>query len=241
MITIAIAEDDAQSMRALQHEIATLGYKILITATNGKDLLLQLQKLKVNKLPTVLLLDINMPYMNGLLVTTYCSFKYPSIKIIGVSSHTNERLIREVLAEGATCFISKYFLTKESVIYQTYLKHSNIIQEAIQNAFKGEKMIDALIVNEPNKIGSSIATKQVIAINYQHLKPKLIEFAILNAAELSFNDIAGLMNVSYASVKDYCKTMCVQFNVADRHELTKKCMQFGIIKLAVYYDDTIAP
>jgi DNA-binding NarL/FixJ family response regulator len=240
MITVAIAEDDAPSMRALQHEVAALGYKILLTAPNGKDLLQQLQKLKADKLPTVLLLDINMPYVNGLLVTTYCSLKYPSIKIVGVSSHTNERLIREVLAEGANCFISKYFLTKDSVVYQTYLKHRNVIQEAIQSALKGEKMIDELIVNEPNKIGTSVATKQVIAVNYHHLKPKLIEFAILNAAELSFNDIASLMNVSYASVKDYCKTLCAQFNVADRHELTIKCMQFGIIKLAVYYDDTMA-
>ena len=60
-------------------------------------------------LPDILLLDIKMPKIDGLLLTQYITFIHPSIKIIGVSSHSNEALVTEVLSEGALGFITKSF------------------------------------------------------------------------------------------------------------------------------------
>ena len=64
-------------------------------------------------MPDCILLDIQMPKIDGLLLAQYISHKYPQLKMIGVSTHSNVELVTEVLSEGATAFISKYFTNKE--------------------------------------------------------------------------------------------------------------------------------
>lgn len=86
----------------------------------------------------------------------------------------------------------------------------------------------------------STCTQNIIAQKYKHFKPTHIEFAILNAAGLTLKEIAALMCVSYGATKDYCDTLCKQFNVAERHELAKRRMKYGIVKLAYYFDASIA-
>jgi DNA-binding NarL/FixJ family response regulator len=93
MITIGIAEDNPLEMEGLKEHVNKLGHKLVLTAINGYHLLEQLSKLPTQKLPQILLLDINMPKVNRLIVTMYFAYKYPSIKIIAVSSHTSDTLI----------------------------------------------------------------------------------------------------------------------------------------------------
>lgn len=234
MVTIAMAEDNATHRGLLKNEIATNGYKLLFDAVDGKDLLRKLQSAKV--LPQVLLLDIQMPYVNGLAATTYITFKYPSIKIIGVSSHTNERLVSEIISEGATGFISKHFLTKDSIIYIECLKDINILQNAIDTVLQNKRFVDKLVVNDPDDLDLSMSTQQIIEVNYKYLKPRLVEFAILNATDLKIKDIADLLCVSYDAVRKYYKQLAKEFKVTSSEKLAKACMENGIVKFASYYD-----
>lgn len=240
MLTIAIAEDNAAEMEGLKQQVATLGHKLLLTAVNGYDLLEQLLKLPTDKLPKLLLLHINMPRINGLLITTCCTFKYPSIKIIGVSSHTNEQLITEVITEGAVAFITKYFLTPDSIVYKANYGSTNVLQIAINAILAGQLFIDKLLVNNPTTIKLTSTTASIIARHYKHLKPKQIEFAILNAAGLSLKEIAYLMHTTTNTVKDYNEVLCNQFNVVNHGQLALACVQHGIVKQAIYYDTTMA-
>ncbi len=238
-ITIAIAEDNAVERRLLKSEVAgNTNYKLLFDAEDGKDLLFKLQKAKV--LPDVLLLDINMPRVNGLIITTYVTFKYPGIKIIGVSSHTNQSLLTEVLSEGAKGFIAKYFLYKESLLYKDHLMGINLLQQAVNSIMQGNIYIDKLVMNEVDKIQLSISTHEIINTKYPYFKPKLVEFAILNASGLTHEEIAALMCLSVAAIKKYCTNLMAEFMAGDRFELGVQCMQRGIVKLAVYYDKSIA-
>lgn len=240
-ITVAIAEDNTADMAALKQEVANNPkLKLQLTAVNGYDLLLQFQKLQKDKLPQILLLDINMPIINGLLVTMYCKFIYPSIKIIGVSSHTNNRLVTEVLTEGAVGFITKYFLAKTSILYNAHYNNTDLLDEAITAALKNKQYIDILLVNEPNKIQLSLTTQAIIAKHYSYLQPKHIEFLMLNTSCLDMKKIASLICISIGTAKDYRTFLCKKFNAADRFQLSRICMEVGVVKLALYYDNTMA-
>lgn len=239
MIQIAIAEDNAAERGLLKSEIAAhKNYHLMLEAVDGWDLLKKL--LAAKKLPQVLLLDINMPYVNGLLITIYCALKYPSIKIIGISSHTNENLVREVISEGALGFICKYFLVKDSILYAANYKNIDLLDMAIASVMDNRLFIDKLVINEPEKLQLSIATKAVIATHYKHIKETLVEFAILNSAGLDFKMIAELMCVSEHAVKKYYRQLSVQLKVKNRTELVSYCMHHGIIKLATYFDNSMA-
>lgn len=239
MLTIAIAEDNPVEMEGLIQEVNKLGHKLVLTAVNGYNLLEQLSKLPTHKLPQILLLDIKMPKINGLIVTMYFANKYPSIKIIAVSSHTNDTLIAEILTEGASAFITKYFLTPNSVVYKNVYGTSNVLQLAIEAMQNGQLFIDKLLVNNHNDIKTTVATSAIIEKHYSSLKPHKREFIILNGADLSFLEIAILMHATENTVKEYSSILCKKFGVKNRYLLTQACFAHGIVKQAVYYDSTM--
>ena len=240
MLTIAIAEDNSAEREGLIQQVKTLGYTLVLTAVDGYDLLLQLAKLPTNKLPNILLLDMNMPKINGLLVTTYCTYKYPSLKIIAVSSHTNDALITEVITEGASAFITKYFLTPNAFIYTDNYGSTNTLQMAIKALQNEQLFIDKLLVNNPESITRNVSTNAIVATKFQHLKPIHREFAILNASGLSLSEVAALMHISVNTIKDYNILLCKQFAVKNHHQLAQACFAYGIVKQAVYYDHTMS-
>ncbi len=238
MLQIAIAEDNATERGLLKKAVALQkNCHLLFDAMDGWDTLKKLQVAK--KLPDILLLDMNMPYVNGLIITIYCAFKYPSIKIIGVSSHTNENLVREVITEGALAFISKYFLYPGTLFHKLANEQTDELAAAIAAVLKNQIFISKLVVNNPDAMQLSVSTKTIIAANYKHIKEPLIAFAILNAADLDFKKIAALMCITEHTVKKYSGQIAILLKVTNRSQLTNHCMQHGIIKLATFFDTSV--
>jgi len=237
VLRIAIAEDEEKHLKAIIKEVTA--YKkneINIVSNNGYELLMALQTVK--QLPDILLLDIKMPKMDGLILTQYISFKHPSIKIIGVSSHSNEALVTEVLSEGACGFITKFFLHRASAIYQGTYGSRNILFESIEAALENKEYIDILLFNYKGSIKKSKSTKTIIKESFSNIPNTHIEYLILNAANLSHSEIAKVMNKSLASVKNYFNLLSAEFNVNTRSELVYYCTTHGIVKHPSYFDKT---
>jgi DNA-binding NarL/FixJ family response regulator len=94
------------------HDIVRQGIKALLTgpdvevvgeACNGKE---ALQKLK-GVTPNVLLMDYNMPLMNGLECTKRVKKEYPDIKVLILSMHDHESYLIDMLDAGANGYILK--------------------------------------------------------------------------------------------------------------------------------------
>ncbi|MDP1810974.1 MAG: response regulator transcription factor [Sediminibacterium sp.] len=237
MITFALAEDDEQHSSLIKQALKQLAETtLLIDAVDGYALLTKLNNAK--KLPDILLLDINLPKIDGLLLTIYISRKYPSIKIIGISSHCNKELVTEVLSEGAISFISKHFTSKTSAIYQAIFGKRNILFEAINDTLAGKQYTDTMLFNEVDQLTLSKSTKKIIEEKFPLLTNTQIKFLILNAADLSYKEIALSMNKSRASVKGYYNTLALQFKVNNRTELSCFCIKNGLVKLPAFYDKT---
>jgi len=58
-------------------------------------------------LPQVIVMDITLPGLSGIELTKLIKEKFPSIKIVGVSMHTNILIIKQLLINGATGYVSK--------------------------------------------------------------------------------------------------------------------------------------
>lgn len=95
-ISVFIADDHTLYVDALvialEHYPA-LAVNILGTASNGEDLLRQLRL----KLPDILLLDLNMPVMNGLEVIPLLRENYPGLPILVVTKYSDPKFVRECL------------------------------------------------------------------------------------------------------------------------------------------------
>lgn len=77
--------------------------EVVLQATNGKDLLNQLKR----NTPHVVLLDIEMPEMNGIQTTLALKKEYPNIKIIILTMHNEEEFIFDLMNKGANGFLPK--------------------------------------------------------------------------------------------------------------------------------------
>jgi DNA-binding NarL/FixJ family response regulator len=76
---------------------------IVIEASNGSELV---EKLKTKK-PAVVLLDLEMPVMDGIETTEFLQRKYPEIKILILTMHNEEEIILHLLEKGAHGFLLK--------------------------------------------------------------------------------------------------------------------------------------
>ncbi|TCN21199.1 LytR/AlgR family response regulator transcription factor [Mesobacillus foraminis] len=83
---VLIAEDHAPSRKLLKHLIKPLqNFQIVGEAENGEDLICMVMKEK----PDIILVDINMPLLNGMEAVKSCKKMVSSIQIIFITGHDN--------------------------------------------------------------------------------------------------------------------------------------------------------
>lgn len=101
--------DDSSTMRRIQrNQITGLGVSQIIEAENGQD---ALDKLAVNMPVDIILLDWNMPIMDGytFLKQVRSDPTYASVKIIMCTSESEKARVVEALKSGANNYIVKPF------------------------------------------------------------------------------------------------------------------------------------
>jgi DNA-binding NarL/FixJ family response regulator len=105
-INIAIADDQKLFRKGMISLVSSFeNMKIVFEASNGQELLdlLEISKEK----PTIILLDLSMPELNGLETLKILKEKYISIKVIILTSHEVERFILATIQAGANGYLAK--------------------------------------------------------------------------------------------------------------------------------------
>lgn len=110
----ALIVDDSRAMRTiLGNIVAPLGFDV-VTAVHGRD---ALEKLSEGPLPDLMLVDWNMPEMNGfeLIQNVRASSTYADIKIVMVTTETEIDHVASALEAGANEYVMKPF-TSEVIV-----------------------------------------------------------------------------------------------------------------------------
>lgn len=100
---IIIAEDKKTFREIIVRELKKRNVNTLAEAENGLHLIQLLEE----HLPDLVLLDIEMPVMNGKEALQMIRKQYPDLKIILLSFHTEQVLIDYFISLGANGFVSK--------------------------------------------------------------------------------------------------------------------------------------
>ena len=101
-ITIALADDHQlvrKGIRLLLENIKE--FKVVTEAANGKELIENIASLP--KLPDLVLVDVNMPVMNGQETVNMLRGLYPDLHIIALSVNDQLPIIREMIKIGFIC------------------------------------------------------------------------------------------------------------------------------------------
>lgn len=103
-ITFLIADDHRLFSEGLKLIIETNPkYKVVGLAFNGEEVMIKLSSHYID----IILMDINMPKMDGLKTTKLIQEKYPETKIICISSHHEKIYIEKMYEYGAMAYLSK--------------------------------------------------------------------------------------------------------------------------------------
>lgn len=102
--TVAIVDDEVLFRKGFRNLLEDYKHlDVLFECENGKELM---ERLKVQQ-PDVVILDVEMPVMNGIDATEAIKKKYPKIKIIILTSYATKELMFKLMEKGANAFLSK--------------------------------------------------------------------------------------------------------------------------------------
>ena len=105
MIKIAIVDDNSFLIHAVKEKLSFFDdIKINFIAENGLEII---EKLKENHNLDLILMDIEMPVMNGIEATNLIKQKYPHIKIIMLTVFDNDENILKAIKAGADGYLLK--------------------------------------------------------------------------------------------------------------------------------------
>lgn len=107
-IRVGIVDDKLQNRSTLKEELsASDGMRIVMIAKNGLDFLDQMKELGEHERPEVVLMDIEMPEMDGISAVTKAKILYPDVHFLMLTIFDDEEKIFEAIRSGANGYLLK--------------------------------------------------------------------------------------------------------------------------------------
>lgn len=106
MINVGIADDHQLFVKSLSLMLQSFtDYTVVIEALNGKDLQEKMKQKTI--VPDIMLIDVNMPQMNGFETAKWLNGNYPQIKLVALSMNDNDHTIIDMIKAGCCAYLMK--------------------------------------------------------------------------------------------------------------------------------------
>lgn len=214
-VKIALADDHVLLRNGLAGLVTNLGYTVLLECNNGKDLASKLDK---DNLPDVVLMDINMPEMDGYATTAWLKSNYPLVHVLALSMYDDENAIIRMLRSGARGYIMKDSDPLE-------LKHA--IDDVVNKGVHYSELVTGKLLHSIyNLDGSAGNTQQLLELNDRE-----IEFLKLASTEMTYREIADQMHLSPRTIDGYRDNLFEKLNIKNRVGLVLYAIKNGIVQV----------
>jgi two-component system, NarL family, invasion response regulator UvrY len=187
--------------------------KVILLAANGKELL---QKMQQDYLPGLVILDLNMPEMDGYETAKYLRLNYPGIYVLVLTMYDSEISLLRMVKAGARGFLKKDIhpgelkLAIQSVMASGYFYSHNSAGKLV-NLFKKETGL-----SQPERF---------------NLSENELTFLRLASTDMTYKEIATLMEISPRTVDNYRDSLFVKLNVKSRVGLAIFAIKSGVVTL----------
>ena len=213
MAKVFMVDDETLLMESLEIILTySGGHLISGSSNNGVEALDKLSKMSEEKLPDVMLVDLNMPQMGGIELIKIVHEKYPQIKIIVLTTFYDEKNISQALAGGA-----KGYLLKDS--------GKDAILNAIDRALNGQSVLDGKVMEKITQMMAGAASEENKKVHAgdiyegKDLTDREKEICRLIAEGCTNSQIASILFISEGTVKNYMSSIYDKFDVHDRAKL----------------------
>lgn len=211
-IKIGLVDDHQLFLKSLGLMLDSFNnYQVILEASNGKDL--QQKITNTTNVPSIILIDVSMPIMDGIETAKWISENYPTIKLVALSMNENDHSIIAMIKAGCCAYLLKD-------------THPNELEKALNEiSEKGYYNGDLSNINFRRLLIAENKNNQL------NLTEKEKTFLLHACSDLTYKQIAALMQVSERTVDGYREKLFQKFNVQSRVGLALEALKNGIVQL----------
>jgi DNA-binding NarL/FixJ family response regulator len=198
-ITVSIVEDDVRVRGSLARMVDSAAGMICVSQhSDGESALREIPVVQ----PKVVLMDINLPKMNGVECVRRLKELLPTVQVVMLTVYENTNIIFNALSSGASGYLLKQS-TPEQII------------EAIRDVHSGGSPMSSHIARKVvasfQKIESPVNEYEKLSLREQ----QVIEWL---AKGHTYQEIASTLNISYATVHTHIRHIYEKLHVRSRFE-----------------------
>lgn len=213
MIRLALVDDHnlfRQGIKLLLEDIDSV--ELLIEAANGQELLDAME----DQIPDIILLDLEMPVLNGIETSKILKKTFPEVGIIILTMYDDEQMIAHLMEVGANGYLLKDTTEQElqkaiQSVYHNQFYFNDFVSKALLSGVKSNRK------TQP-KLGTEI-----------HLTRRELEVLQLICEELTTQEMADKLFLSPRTVEGHRQNLIEKFAVRNTAGLIIKAIKIGYI------------
>ena len=187
-------------------------FTVIERAAHGKDVMKALEQ---GLVPDILILDLNMPVMDGYETAHLLKLKYPQVKIVALTMYDSEIPLIRLLKDDVRGFLKKDIGPQE--LHRALLIVAN-------DGYYYSHNIAAKLVNVFQKTSYTNSS-----LDKAVLSPLEITFLQLASSDLTYKEIAFELNLSPSTVDNYRESLFEKLSVKSRVSLAMYAIKNGIV------------
>ncbi len=211
-IRLGLIDDQVLFLKSLSVLLGTMQeIEVVLEATDGEALKNKL--LSIETLPDILLVDVNMPDLNGKQVATWVKDKFPSIHLVALSTMDEDMEIIQMINAGCCAYLLKDIYPDE---LETALK--TIKEKGFYNSDVRHRNYARLITGAQQK--------QPLKLNETEM-----QFLQLACSDLPYKKIASIMNKAERTVDGYREVLFNKLNVQSRVGMVLEAVRLKLVTI----------
>ena len=209
---IAIAEDNTFALQAILEKLKGTGFVIKHIAKNGKELIHLFEE---DAVVDLVLMDIQMPELNGIETTQILTRKYPQVKVVMLTTFDDDEKILDAICAGA----SGYLLKEEN---------AEMLIRSIYDTINGGASMSAAIAYKTLRLIRNPIQQNTVKIDYG-LTTREIEIITQLKSGLTYDQVAENLFISSGTVRKHIQNIYTKLKVNNKTEAVQKAIQHRLV------------
>jgi NarL family two-component system response regulator LiaR len=211
VIELLIVDDQEMVREGLRAILGGVpGLEVVAVAANGAEAVAAVEKQQ----PDVVLMDLNMPIMNGVQATREIAASHPTVRVLVLTTYDAEEWVVDAIRAGADGYLLKDAPREQLVA-------------AIKGTAAGETHVDPGVAGGLFAMVASGAGGEPTTLA-KELSERELDVLRLLGKGLSNADIAGQLYLSEGTVRNYVSSVLAKLQVSDRTQAAVLAVKHGL-------------
>jgi DNA-binding NarL/FixJ family response regulator len=223
-VKIAIVDDKASNRNILKDKLLRHKlFEVSLTAENGKDFLEKMKSIPADKVPDVVLMDLEMPEMDGVDAVAAGSYLYPSVKYVMLTIFDDEDRIFKAIKAGAFGYLLKEE-SSENIIEVLTQMHENGVGPISPGI--AHKILQLVQNNQVSLLQKDNPEKEKASFNLTEREQEILKLLVQG---MQYKEIGNQLEISANTAKKHVMNIYSKLHVNSKTQALALAYEKGLI------------